>query len=635
MLLVKRRNILFAAMFAALLAALFGLSNRYWAERGNKTVALVTDYKDIVSLSQQSKETPLNVWHRLAPKGVVGITVPEYTGNDVAAFAPMSVRYGSASSLGVDVGGAYKNSAILLVDASSQYADAIAEYLVAKMPSASVLRQKNDVVIALPGTIEEFAAQSLLPDFQGLDFCKKNNIIALFRPGPCTASSGKDSASALDIIFKAYPCIKNIIPAGMIMSGYPDLKPEAEVLKKYKISLANVEFVKQIGVSQFASLMKPDVLPLHSLTKEEIITKRISQQQIIERYVRAVHERSIRVIIVHPYDLQLGDRLTVFENDLASIHEAVSSRGYDFGWPHTFPDWPSPFFGSVACALVFVFCGWFYLMRLSGDGAGNISSVETGVLIAASVLLSLLTYKIPFAAKLLGGFCGAAAATESALTALESSEKPFTGSVSGLFLLIAGGLSIASFYGTSDAALRLEPFSGVKLTLLLPPLLLLIHDLTRRIHDESLPEIIARPAVWGELALIGVMILALLVMALRSDNVSSVPAFEVAFRDFMERTLVVRPRTKEFLIGYPALVLYWYLVRKELAPHYREAVRIAAVLAFSSAVNTFCHFHTLLTLSVIRVINGWWLGLIVGVACVAGLHFVAMPLARKIAGRRI
>ena len=274
-------------------------------------------------------------------------------------------------------------------------------------------------------------------------------------------------------------------------------------------------------------------------------------------------------------------------------------------------------------------------MRLSGDGAGNISSVETWVLIAASVLLSLLTYKIPFAAKLLGGFCGAAAATESALTALESSKKPFTGSVSGLFLLIAGGLSIASFYGTSDAALRLEPFSGVKLTLLLPPLLLLIHDLTRRIHDESLPEIIARPAVWGELALIGVMMLALLVMALRSDNVSSVPAFEVAFRDFMERTLVVRPRTKEFLIGYPALVLYWYLVRKELAPHYREAVRIAAVLAFSSAVNTFCHFHTLLTLSVIRVINGWWLGLIVGVACVAGLHFVAMPLARKIAGRRI
>ena len=219
-------------------------------------------------------------------------------------------------------------------------------------------------------------------------------------------------------------------------------------------------------------------------------------------------------------------------------------------------------------------------------------------------------WKISFAAKLLGGFCGALAATEGAMTALESSERRLRGAVIGLLIVVAGGLSIASFYGTSAAALRLTPFSGVKLTLLLPPLLLLFHDLTRRVHPETIGEIIVRPAIWGELVLIGVMLLAMLVMALRSDNVSNVPALEVAFRDFMERVMVVRPRTKEFLIGYPALVLYWYLVRSKYIPHYREVVRIAAVLAFCSAVNTFCHFHTLLYLSVIRVLNGWWLGLL-------------------------
>ncbi len=93
----------------------------------------------------------------------------------------------------------------------------------------------------------------------------------------------------------------------------------------------------------------------------------------------------------------------------------------------------------------------------------------------------------------------------------------------------------------------------------------------------------------------------MLIMALRSDNVSNVPAWEVAFREFMERALLVRPRTKEFLIGYPALVLYWYTVRKDYIPGCREALRIVSVLAFSSAVNTFCHFHTLLSLSVIRI----------------------------------
>ena len=125
----------------------------------------------------------------------------------------------------------------------------------------------------------------------------------------------------------------------------------------------------------------------------------------------------------------------------------------------------------------------------------------------------------------------------------------------------------------------------------------------------------------GELALSAVVLAALLVMALRSDNVSDVPAFELAFRDFLERTLVVRPRTKEILIGYPALMLYFYVKQKDLVPHYREALRLAATLAFCSAMNTFCHFHTRLQLSVIRVLNGWWLGLLIGCVLILILHF--------------
>ncbi len=168
--------------------------------------------------------------------------------------------------------------------------------------------------------------------------------------------------------------------------------------------------------------------------------------------------------------------------------------------------------------------------------------------------------------------------------------------------------------------------------MLLPPLLVLVHDLRRRVHPESLPEIINRPAVWGELFLIGIMMLAMLVMALRSDNVSNVPALEVAFREFIERALLVRPRTKEFLIGYPALVFYWYVVRKGWIPGYREAVRIVSVLAFSSAVNTFCHFHTLLSLSVIRTVNGWWLGMLIGVIAVAVINYAVIPMSKKLSG---
>ena len=316
--------------------------------------------------------------------------------------------------------------------------------------------------------------------------------------------------------------------------------------------------------------------------------------------------------------------------DLASYKGALEARGYHLGWPEPLPSWPAPLAGAAACGLVILFTLWFYISRLKGTEDGDVKQAQALFLLAAGILLGGAMWKISFAAKLLGGFCGALAATEGAMTALESSERRLRGAVIGLLIVVAGGLSIASFYGTSAAALRLTPFSGVKLTLLLPPLLLLFHDLTRRVHPETIGEIIVRPAIWGELVLIGVMLLAMLVMALRSDNVSNVPALEVAFRDFMERVMVVRPRTKEFLIGYPALVLYWYLVRSKYIPHYREVVRIAAVLAFCSAVNTFCHFHTLLYLSVIRVLNGWWLGLLLGTVGVAALHFVLIPLWRRV-----
>ena len=61
-------------------------------------------------------------------------------------------------------------------------------------------------------------------------------------------------------------------------------------------------------------------------------------------------------------------------------------------------------------------------------------------------------------------------------------------------------------------------------------------------------------------------------------------------------------------------------------------MRIVSVLAFSSAVNTFCHFHTLLSLSVIRTVNGWWLGMLIGVITVAVINYVLLPMSKKLTG---
>ena len=100
----------------------------------------------------------------------------------------------------------------------------------------------------------------------------------------------------------------------------------------------------------------------------------------------------------------------------------------------------------------------------------------------------------------------------------------------------------------------------------------------------------------------------------------------------IEKILGARPRTKEFLIGYPALVCWYYLKRKDLWSHWREILRLAVSLAFTSAVNSFCHFHTPLSLTLLRGVNGWWTGLVFGCAILAGSLLIGRPVYNRVKG---
>ena len=75
---LSRRIILFAALAAAVALAVAGLQPRLCAEKNNKTVAFVIDYRDILSLSYQSGQTPDAVLAKLKTLGVAGVCVDAY-----------------------------------------------------------------------------------------------------------------------------------------------------------------------------------------------------------------------------------------------------------------------------------------------------------------------------------------------------------------------------------------------------------------------------------------------------------------------------------------------------------------------------------------------------------------------------
>lgn len=625
---ISRKFLFIAALLIAAVFASVGLLPRLRSERDDKTVAFIVEYKDLVALSYQSGRELPDIWGEIASKGVQGISVMEYTGEDLMNLHPMPLRFGAVCTLDVDGDAISPDRAVVIIDSKSPYTRLIDDYLKIKLPDLRVRDIGDSRVFVLPGTADYFRYSAFIPDFQGLDFCLANGIPILFRPGPCIVSDGEMVAKSLSWLNKLYQ-IKNIVPSGAVMAGYPGFSPIVQVLKAENISFAQVEFVRQAGVSNMARQMAPEILPLHSITREEIVSRRLSRSQVRERFVRAVHERSVRLLIMRPYELEMGDRLAVFTADIEATKLGIEALGYGTGWPDTLPVRPSPSAGAVACALSFLFCLWSYSSRLFGAEEGKVTPAELACLIILTLCGAVLLWKIPSLARLAGGFGAAFIASEATLAALSYYKKPVKGLILGLFITVTGGLSVACFYGTSAAALRLTPFSGVKLTLLLPPLLVLLHDFRRRVHPESICGVMTRPPVWGELALVGVMIMALLVMTFRSDNVSSVPGWETAFRGFMERLLLVRPRTKEFAIGYPALIIYYYFMKRNWAARYRESFRVAAAVAFSSAVNTFCHFHTTLGLSLLRVTTGLAVGVGVGLVAVALLHCIGAPLWRK------
>lgn len=116
----------------------------------------------------------------------------------------------------------------------------------------------------------------------------------------------------------------------------------------------------------------------------------------------------------------------------------------------------------------------------------------------------------------------------------------------------------------------------------------------------------------------------------RTGNSTTTPETELAFRNFLENTLIARPRTKEMLIGWPMLMLFiWSLRRgmKFLPMVFGMGMSIGLV----SVVNTFLHIRTPFLLSLLRTGWGILFGLLIGLAAVVIAEGI-YRLVRRICG---
>ena len=430
--------------------------------------------------------------------------------------------------------------------------------------------------------------------------------------------------------------------------GYPsNLDLAAKFLTSAGASVAMVEFAGQVGVKEIISLgQRPSAL-LHSISPAEMAKLPLSR--ILPRWARAATERNTRILVAHlfPFSNIPYPGMNLDEANRKYIRELVATlknAGFTTGSPMTRFDldwlmtsrvlmWLSK--TSMAAALCLILA---WIVALLG-----VLPHQTACLATFCVLpLFLLGFACApsSTARLLALGIGAltpAVATMAAYRMILDSavretwkERVFDILRVVFFVLIVsltGGLLVLATLSESRFVFRLEEFTGVKVVYLLGPAVAFAYYFW---HHRLMP--FGYPIRVRDALIVAAVGTAGLVYILRSGNYLSLGttgSVEYSVRDSIEAFAAVRPRTKEFLVGIPALVLLYF------ATAWGESLwtpifLLASAVASVSAVNSFCHIHTPPALSIMRGILSVPLGLVLGALFVPlyrmFLHTPARPL---------
>jgi hypothetical protein len=423
-----------------------------------------------------------------------------------------------------------------------------------------------------------------------------------------------------------------------------------------------VEFSKQRGDELLSTTLHGDYVRVHSIQTAELAT--LDENEVIDRFVRAARERNIRFCYIRLFTTAGADAV---DRNVEMLHKisrgiehgsVLTGGGLEFGQAKRFgaPDVSALFFVLIALGAA---AGTVWMLRelappIKAEGllllvlavgcVGLVALGETG-----RRLVALLAGIVFPAAACLRAFPRPSVAPGGDRTwplgvciagAIRSMIQ-----ASGVTAL--GIVAVAGLLASRPFMLRTSQFLGIKAQHAVPILIVafvaLIGGVTlpgesrtrfwqratahlRRVFDE--------PARYGLLLLGIVALAALLLIVARTGNDAGVgvSGAELKARALMDRIFPVRPRTKEALVGHPAFVLalaWWWRGRRRLAIPCFVVGSIGQV----SLLNTFCHIHTPLIISLWHGGLGLVIGAVLGAALFLVLEKVLPPPALLVPDR--
>jgi hypothetical protein len=397
-----------------------------------------------------------------------------------------------------------------------------------------------------------------------------------------------------------------------------------DVLKQHNMLYLSPEFTKLGGDAETIAKIPELTVRLHSAQSAEL--DKLSIEAAVERYAKAAKERNMRVLLLRSISGASDAPVDSFGEFMGKLKSELEQSGYSLGKPEPFK---SPVYPA--------FLRWI----ISLAGAGLIFWVSCHVLPAR---FSVVAGGFLAAICALGGFTNGtglqlaamlianATPVAAVVWVFASKPNPWVGFFGMAAISMVGGLAVAGLLNGVLYYIRSETFVGVKLTIFAP---IFVGAVLAFREFANVSESLKTAITWGA-AITGMLVVGvLLVLAVRSgnDNPAAVSGGELAFRGWLENLFPVRPRTKSFMIGFPALAVALAMCARykwsaETMGRKAGWVTLAfcvGLVGLTDVVNTLTHLHTPVIVSLWRNLFGILLGGLFGLVA----WFIATETASR------
>ena len=640
-------------LIVALLAALAVTAMRVRAERPTihqQRIEIAMDYADFLTLARSYNYRPDAFLVALRHAGLTSLALAEELGANINNGSNAYVTSGVALLDSARLAPVTEPTLAALVRAKRVSADEL--YLViydrdtydryrAQLPlhfssrSVHVLHASAPWVIAVRTQLDYFNTVSLgIPDDQ-LALARKLGLLIVPRFQNDERLQGPKIARVLAAPL-AYGRVSTVVFFGLRnqVLGFPDhVEDTAAFMHAHRLMFGSIETYDpsqiQKGNDELARFLPWQTVRVQAIAKLE--QDKLTLPEIVARYLLGARERNIRVVYLRPFGHEYNG-MTIEGSNVEMVRlikEGLQARGFvAFGRATSIPgtyhgnNRVLVFLATLAAPSLFVLLlgtyGWYrpayaiaaYVATLLLYAGGLMTHhdmlARSVIALAAALLFSAAAFTA-----VAGGFFEEPSASSRAQLA-----RSVRWTLIAAVVALLGALAVIGIMSSPLAMEEIERFRGVKAVLGVPPLIALaLYFFTARfgakIDDPA--QAFNVPVRLGQL-LLGVAIVAAgTLVLLRSGNQSDIApsAFELSLRSGLTSLLSVRPRFKEFLIGFPALMLI-----PALLPVHRRAVgwllALGAGICIGDVIDTFSHLHTPVVISLVRVVLGLAIGVVVG-----------------------